>query len=52
MLVDEGDWGFGIVSDVVVVASGSAVDDEPVVLGKGSKENVGLAGGTGMVVVF
>lgn len=48
MLVAEGDWGFGIVSEVVVVASASVA----VVLGRGSKENVGLAGGTEMDVVF
>lgn len=51
MLVAEGDWGFGIVFEVVVMGSASAID-EPVVLGRGSKENVGLAGGTEMDVVF
>jgi hypothetical protein len=51
VLVAEDDRGFGIASEVVVVASGSTAD-EVVVLGRGSKENVGLSGGTEMVVVF
>jgi hypothetical protein len=51
VLVAESDWGFGIVVEVVVVASKS-VFDEPVVLGRGSNENVGIAGGTEIVVVF
>jgi hypothetical protein len=48
VLVAEGDWGFGIVSEVGVVASASVA----VVLGRGSKENVGLACDTEEVVVF
>jgi hypothetical protein len=48
VLVAEGDWGFEIDSEVVAVASASVA----VVLGRGSKENVGLAGGTETVVVF
>lgn len=58
MLVSEEGSGFELVGEavgsgsaVMVVASDSVVD-ESIVVGRGSKENVGLIAGTDVVVVF